>query len=326
MNRYVPLESVALAATPHRRGGAIAPQPFRRPRLRGFTLIEALVVAAIIALLAAVLIPSLRAARDQARRIACQSNLRQLGVAWHMYLDAHSGQYPRDPNEFSSSVEDTSTQQQDPPFPAGQWMNITYGGKAGERFKQMVEDEEIEELPERPLNKFVDLPAVVDTTGTANLFHCPADAGPVTLSGGQPEISSSYFDYYGTSYRTNRYLIGPRPPDPSLLETEACYDALKEAETRLKDLKRSNVFNESKLVLMGDWGWEDCWNLNSDTWWVQFHSRRPLKPSHSWQNILFMDGHVEYIEIVQGGHVMPQYTVIPFKDLQLEIADCQAPL
>ena len=48
---------------------------------RAFTLIELLVVVAIVTLLLAILLPSLRAARDQARRMKCQSNIRQVNMA-----------------------------------------------------------------------------------------------------------------------------------------------------------------------------------------------------------------------------------------------------
>ena len=56
-------------------------------RKRGFTLIELLVVIAIIAVLMAVLMPSLRIAREQARSISCRSNVRTLTLVWLMYKD-----------------------------------------------------------------------------------------------------------------------------------------------------------------------------------------------------------------------------------------------
>ena len=61
---------------------------------RAFTLIELLVVVAIIAVLIALLMPALSAAREQARRVQCASNLRQNGLGIMMYCDENKGWLP----------------------------------------------------------------------------------------------------------------------------------------------------------------------------------------------------------------------------------------
>src|SRR5215467_68450 len=60
-------------------------------RSHGFTLVELLVVLAIIAILASLLLPALGKAKSKAEGIFCLNNTKQLALAWSLYADDHNG-------------------------------------------------------------------------------------------------------------------------------------------------------------------------------------------------------------------------------------------
>ena len=77
---------------------------FRRPKRRhGITLIEIVVILSIIGLLAALLLAALHQVRESARRTQCMNNLKQMGIAINMHLDAKK-MYPRGENNYSAFV------------------------------------------------------------------------------------------------------------------------------------------------------------------------------------------------------------------------------
>jgi prepilin-type N-terminal cleavage/methylation domain-containing protein len=139
-------------------------------RHKGFTLIELLVVVAIIVLLLAILLPSLQKVKSLARRISCQSNLKNIALAWEMYLNDNNGSFYQNINA-----------------------NLNYGGWQG-----MVG------WSNRPLNYYFNLPADLENENDAKIFCCPADRGGVPGYA----VREKAYSYLGTSYQTNALLIG----------------------------------------------------------------------------------------------------------------------
>lgn len=245
---------------------------FKSRNHTGFTLIELLVVLAVIAVLLAILLPSLRAARALAKRVGCQSNLKQIALAWNMYVEDHDGR-----------------------FYQGRYANLNYGGWEAMRGGSP-----------RPLNKYLKLPATLETERGAEVFCCPADRGGIPA-----EQMVKVFRYYGTSYITNIMLIGQ---NQVLVLDDKFRPLHEEINKRLPNLNLNSVDNPSRLLLIGDYGWLNEWRLPP-------HPDENLKELAEWHgraesfNMAFLDSHVKFLHIRKGFYVTDEYTVLPFEDL-----------
>lgn len=185
----------------------------------GFTLIELLVVVAIMSVLLAILMPALNRTRGLARRVACASRLRQLGVAWNTYLMDNNGRFYQGVNA-----------------------NINYGGWRG-----------IKGWWPRPLNSHVfgaDANGV--TEQSARVFCCPADRGGVPGS----LLREKAYRVHGTSYQTNIFLIGQDSCAPFSERTQELDLAIA---AQLPNLSINRVAHHSQLLLIGDYGWINQW-------------------------------------------------------------------
>jgi prepilin-type N-terminal cleavage/methylation domain-containing protein len=144
-----------------------------RLRLRpAFTLVELLVVIAILSLLLAILLPSLSAAREQAKNTLCLTHVREIARAWGMYLDENNGHFLR-----------------------GAHAPVAYGGGQGSSTSSQVS---------KPLNDYIGLPREASLQ-ESTVFQCPFDTGG-------PAFTPTAFEFYGTSYETNFFLAGQSNP------------------------------------------------------------------------------------------------------------------
>ena len=249
----------------------------------GFTLIELLVVVAIIALLLSILLPALRHARQQTRRLVCLSNTRQLAIGCRFYLDENAGAFLQGIN-----------------------VNYNYGGTQGTNQLPWPGLPADQPIP-KPFNQYLRLELVLNAD-QAGLYHCPSDTG-------SEEARPTNFAYYGTSYLTNLMLIGQ--DQLNVMSTDPVKTVLYKINRKLKKLNVSQVTtNHAELVLLGDAGWLSEWQFNSFDR-IEWHD----KPrTHS---LVFLDGHAAYVRIHKGLHVASDYTVIPFRDLAYEAAKLQ---
>ena len=92
----VPYPAPAPCRTQGARGAADTPPAYRhlRPTIARFTLIELLIVIAIIAILASILLPTLNKAREKVHTVSCKNNLRQVGAMFTFYTDDQNGFCP----------------------------------------------------------------------------------------------------------------------------------------------------------------------------------------------------------------------------------------
>lgn len=187
---------------------------------RAFTILELLISLLIVAILLGLLLPLLMYGRDQARTTLCAANLKQIGMAWQLYMGDH----------------DTFPQPEQQP----DWR---YGGavfEGPERRPALASD--------RPLNPYIGRDSDPSERGVlALLYQCPSDRGIVQTGGPRGSRKPSVlfgmtcFEFFGTSYRAN----------PNLMDsTKAGIDTLSRP-LALHEI----LVPPSRLLLTADAGW-----------------------------------------------------------------------
>lgn len=197
---------------PHQR------QPPAKPRRCGFTLVELLVVIGIISLLIAILLPSLGKAREQAQRVKCLSNLRQLGISFMMYGQDFK-KYPTRTNmsQFYGTYTAELIDRSYPGFFLGNLLDPTIGPR-------VVVEADKQKWSRKYVNNFA-------------VMECPSDrgdAGPLFLAAFP---GKNNYEVWGTSYWYNcrDNFNGPDSQPGSLMNRTF-----------------GKVKNSSQVILLGD--------------------------------------------------------------------------
>ncbi len=271
----------------------------RRPTLRvmtrdAFTLIELLVVIAIIAFLISILLVTLRSAREAGRSGVCLSNLRQLGVAWQLYID--------DWDNFPVANNP------DVPFNGFTQIN-SWGGI--DFFRDDDQDQWSWLIADRPINLYISGDA--QDRSTLGVFRCPSDDG-MRGSADWNEISwyedfghnsmaedagDSIFSMVGTSYSANDWLY-------CTPGSQVGWD-VPGWTTYREDLGPNHVETAaSRLVLIGDFGGHYAGRYTQQ-------EREDLNFVHGWWhgheacNLMFLDGSAR--RETMGAPTTPTYTI-----------------
>ena len=146
----------------------------------GFSLIELLIVTAIIAILGGLLFPAVGYVRNKAKTASCQNNLRQWGIALNLYLDEHRGIFPSCPNGSATPASEPKA-----------WFNV--------------------------LPPYINIQPMSGTEtiampgkGLKSMFLCPADAGSgmAASSFDREAASASYYSSYTFNSNIGRGLKG----------------------------------------------------------------------------------------------------------------------